>query len=100
MDTDMNRKPPAPRWRRSQSLKLWLLSAALLALAGIVKVEAGSRAARHGIANAQAHVNGVPAVARPADAIVILPEEYRAIRAAGVDGALPPIPPSETWPAQ
>ena len=98
MDTDMNRKPPAPHWRRSQSLKLWLLSAALLALAGFVKVEAGSRAARHGIATA--HVTGVPAVARPADAIVILPEEYRAIRAAGVDGALPPIPPSETWPAQ
>jgi hypothetical protein len=31
---------------------------------------------------------------------VPLAEEYRAIRAAGVDGAVPAIPPSEMWPAQ
>ena len=99
MDTDTHR-PPAPRWRRPQSLKLGLLAAALLALVGLVKVEAGSRGARHGIATADAHATGVPGSARPADAIVILPEEYRAIRAAGVDGANPAIPPSETWPAQ
>jgi hypothetical protein len=99
MDTDTNRTP-ARRWRRSHSLQLWLIAAALLALAGLVKVEAGSHGARHGIATAEAHA-GVPVAARlDAAALVILPEEYRAIRAAGVDGATPAIPPSETWPAQ
>jgi hypothetical protein len=31
---------------------------------------------------------------------VPLAEEYRAVRPAGIDGAAPAIPPSETWPAQ
>jgi hypothetical protein len=31
---------------------------------------------------------------------VPLAEEYRGIRAAGVDGDAPAIPPSEMWPAQ
>lgn len=31
---------------------------------------------------------------------VPLAQEYRAVRPAGVDGALPAIPPSEMWPAQ
>ena len=34
------------------------------------------------------------------DMRIDLPEEYEAIRPAGVDGAAPAIPPSETWPAQ
>ena len=29
-----------------------------------------------------------------------LPAEFRAIHPAGFDGSVPPIPPSELWPAQ
>jgi hypothetical protein len=101
MDTDTNRKAP-PRGRRAQSLKLWLLSAALLALAGFLKVEAGSHGERHGIATAEARSSGnpEPSAARGEADAVVLPEEYHAIRPAGVEGAAPAIPPSETWPAQ
>jgi hypothetical protein len=84
-------------------LKLWLLSAALLALAGFLKVEAGSHGERHGIATAEARSSGNPeplAARVDAAAAVVLPEEYQAVRPSGVDGAAPAIPPSETWPAQ
>jgi hypothetical protein len=103
------RSEDAPR--RSPSWHLWLLSAALLtALIGYWKVEAGPRGAAHDAAPGEAKA-GSPlhrlAVKLEKDAVKLekeagidLPEEYRAIRPAGVDGALPPIPPSETWPAQ
>ena len=56
-----------------------------------------------GITTAEVKDSGVAGrsiARRDSVAVVILPEEYRAIRPAGVDGTAPAIPPSETWPAQ
>jgi hypothetical protein len=99
---DTNRQV-APRWRRAQSVKLWLMAAALLALAGFIKVEAGSHGIRHEIAAGDAQGAGPLrrlATRLDKDVSADMPDEYRAIRPAGVDGAMPAIPPSETWPAQ
>jgi hypothetical protein len=99
---DAHRKV-APRRRRSLTLKLWLLSAGLLAMAGLLEVEAGSPGARHEAAAAPAHDSAAQQAfgARLDDeSVLYVPEAYRAIRAAGVEGAAPPIPPSETRPAQ
>lgn len=65
-----------------------LFSVALgVVLAGYLKVHAGSIAPIHPLQLAE-------------KVAAELAEEYRAIRASGLDGALPPMPPSEAWPSQ
>lgn len=88
---------PSTALRPVSPLLLWIVCAAVLAaLPGCGKVEAGGAAARADLTRAEQRaaqkVEKATAVA--------LPDEYRLIAPAGVDGALPPIPPSETWPAQ
>jgi hypothetical protein len=94
----------APSPRRGNSLKLWLLSAALLAtLVGYLEVKAGQHGSRHAVAAGDGRADGPLhrlATKLEREAGIDLPEEYRAIRPAGVDGAAPSIPPSETWPSQ
>jgi len=97
---DPHRIQPRPR----NAWHIGLLAATLLlALAGYWRVEAGSHGRAHGAIAGDART-GTPlhrlAVKVERDMRIDLPEEYEAIRPAGVDGAAPAIPPSETWPAQ
>lgn len=96
--TRLARKLSAPR-RPAATLLLWIACAAVLAaVPGCGKVEAHADAvARAGLASAEKHAAKALKVEQ---ATVVLPEEYRTIAPAGLNGALPPIPPSETWPAQ
>jgi hypothetical protein len=101
MTTNQNKAPLS--WR-GNSFKLWLLSVALFAtLVGYLEVEAGQHGARHAVAARDAGDTGRLhrlAARLEKEAGIDVPDEYRTIRPAGVDGAVPPIPPSETWPSQ
>jgi hypothetical protein len=90
--------------QRRRQWQAWFLSVALFAaLLGYWKVEAGQHRATQDAVGGDARA-GTPlhrlAVKLEEKVRADLPEEYRAIRPAGIDGATPPIPPSETWPAQ
>ena len=90
--------------QRRRQWQAWLLSVALFTmLLGYWKVEAGQHRATPDAIGADARA-GAPlhrlAVKIREEVRGELPDEYRTIRPAGVDGALPSIPPSETWPAQ
>jgi hypothetical protein len=82
-----------------------VLAAALVAsLSGCMRAGAGSTTvpgdARAGVAQVRPLVVLEKKMPDGRTVEVPLAEEYRGIRAAGVDGAAPPIPPSEMWPAQ
>lgn len=75
--------------------------AAALSLAAFLGTQEGARPGMLARAFAQAHdqTGREMAVLPASDTVPQLPEMYRAIRPAGMDGEAPPIPAAETWPA-
>lgn len=82
-----------------------VLAAALTAsLSGCTRAGAGPATAQGEVRAGVAQVRPLVVLEKklPGGRTVEVPlaEEYRVIRAAGVDGVAPAIPPSEMWPAQ
>jgi hypothetical protein len=84
------------------ALKFWLVPiVVLIVAASYMKVHASHAPAQLADAsNARGSLQHRIAQKIEKEVEAELPAEYRHIKPAGIEGRVPPIPPSETWPAQ
>lgn len=101
--TDLNHAS-SPKARRAGWAVVFLAAALTVSLSGCMRAGAGTSTTPGDTRVGAAQVRPLVVLERKtADGRTVeipLAEEYRSIRPAGVDGAAPAIPPSETWPAQ
>ncbi len=88
--------PPATRMPRHLLTVALLGAAGLAAWAAYLSAQATTPHPLHALARTEQRI----ALDLKTKIKVELAKEYRSVRAADTDAKSPPIPPSETWPAQ